>query len=1048
MDTSAHGTRTQDSAPVYQLVGVELRLWQELDKVSELLAANYYGALTVLEDNNNPERFRQSAVSLRQIIDELPKLDGRVPVQDQTVNGLAQNVNVFKDEFAQLQVEDLSVEGEVSDEFKDKINRLIASAKKFVEAGDNNRKNVREQQELVIGAYDISLSSLPEEDRDKIVQRWMKIDKYLNGIVHKQGVVDEARYRLRITEFAQTLVDMMNPASSESYNQIDRIIQAKPSELSPGDFGIIRSRGDYYDYFFRNLKNPEFITVLEQNKFFSKANDPIRTKGLISFPFWMPAQYLIEVASVDPSRVMDIVLRIPETENQTVHAQLLEAAMKMPPNQAVRINPKLKEWLKNPNPHTLPMLSFQFVDYLTRNGKISDAVSLTRKLFELESPKEEGGDKKYLAHAKPLIHPYDIVEFIKDQFKALFEASPDEVTDVLIMAINIAVEAKNVSGSEVDGVTQDLSEIWLSDFENGLDTTYPEVYFSIALRNSILSVRDNDKKIQLLERLKSENLAVFRRIIKSVVTQEADRNIKLVFEDILTDETIVGESTVEFGSWPGTADVISDDELNSKTSGELIDFLNSWEPTREFMAPSRRDLAYRLSGKIAEDIDFGNNFIAKLDQINLEYHEAIYQGFATASQNKLNPNWLEIFAQIDKTLEKIDELDAQSKSSLLIAMNRAIEAGSNANQIDFESGRIIDINLKLIDSSIKQSDPEPENEDENYSNRDEVASYSRAKPVGLRNLITMLKRISRQRNTDENYIQKLPRELKASIYKVLSDLANPEVERSFSVRAVYVQNILYLWDHLSDWYTEHESLLFPKDRAYFVSSMESFILRTNIYFPIIDTIRPHLVRYMNLIKSGVITEFSDYLQRNLVGKILNYYIAGKIELNDDLMKKLLDLPKGWLSEAIEWFGRNLEHFAEDEDKRSRALAFWDTLKRTTDPAELNYFSLWFPQEGIPIEWRTDAFINVMKVNSTQQMIWKVFDWMIANVDKYPRHCAQVLDEVIRSQGTETLRYAIIRDLEPVIQSLSVSQDEEVKSLLGSIVNRMLQKRMSDFRKYL
>ena len=109
----------------------------------------------------------------------------------------------------------------------------------------------------------------------------------------------------------------------------------------------IRKRSVNYEYFFDQLKSPEWIEPLNSEGMFQHPPSPEQKEDYISFPFWPESRYLVRMASKSPEHVLEVILKIPETQNVRVHEDLAEAACAMPPKLAARFIKKEINWIRS-----------------------------------------------------------------------------------------------------------------------------------------------------------------------------------------------------------------------------------------------------------------------------------------------------------------------------------------------------------------------------------------------------------------------------------------------------------------------------------------------------------------------------------------------------------------------------------------------------------------------------------------------------------------------------------------------------------------------------
>lgn len=147
----------------------------------------------------------------------------------------------------------------------------------------------------------------------------------------------------------------------------------------------IRKRDANYQYFFDQLKSPGWIEPLFSEGMFQDPRPPKREGDYISFPSWPESRYLARMAPSVPEVVLDVILKMPETENVRVHEDLANAACAMPPELAACWARKEAGWIRSQQ-HLyllLPEKLGELVSHLARGGQIEAALELAWSLLTI-----------------------------------------------------------------------------------------------------------------------------------------------------------------------------------------------------------------------------------------------------------------------------------------------------------------------------------------------------------------------------------------------------------------------------------------------------------------------------------------------------------------------------------------------------------------------------------------------------------------------------------------------------------------------------------------
>lgn len=98
--------------------------------------------------------------------------------------------------------------------------------------------------------------------------------------------------------------------------------------------------------FFEGLKNPLWVTPLAREGAFSNPPDSqVMEDGLIRDVYWPEIGYLIRVAPEAPAAVVDVLLKLANSNNPWVRRGTFTVGASIPADQAARLQPLLKSWI-------------------------------------------------------------------------------------------------------------------------------------------------------------------------------------------------------------------------------------------------------------------------------------------------------------------------------------------------------------------------------------------------------------------------------------------------------------------------------------------------------------------------------------------------------------------------------------------------------------------------------------------------------------------------------------------------------------------------------
>jgi hypothetical protein len=308
-------------------------------------------------------------------------------------------------------------------------------------------------------------------------------------------------------------------------------------------------------YFFDRLENPEWIEPLLAKGFFQHPPTAERdeSQGTIGFPPWPESCYLARMASKKPELVLDVILKIPDTNNVRVHEDLSKAALTMPPHLSAVWAKKKVGWVRQQN-HlflVLPRELGKLIGHLSRGGEVDAALDLARALLEVlpdlktrEKAKEDEDDV-YSLPPQPTVRfdQWEYGEILKKNIPELVRAAGVRAVELLCDLLEAAVTYSQSDGEE--GAPEDYSWIWRPAVEHHpqnrhhglrdvLMTSLGDACES-TIREGKLRVRD------LVIKLEGRPWRIFHRIALHLLRRHPDSVVDLIGER-LTNRTLFDRS--------------------------------------------------------------------------------------------------------------------------------------------------------------------------------------------------------------------------------------------------------------------------------------------------------------------------------------------------------------------------------------------------------------------------------------------------------------------------------------------------------------------------
>lgn len=281
----------------------------------------------------------------------------------------------------------------------------------------------------------------------------------------------------------------------------------------------IRKRGVNYEYFFNELKSPDWIEPLLNEGMFQHPPPSKQEGDYISFPFWPESRYLARMAPLAPELVLKVALKIPETENFRVHADLADAACAMPPKFAAAWAKREAIWVKSHQYLYLPLPEKlgKLISYLACAGRVKEAIDMTCTLLAVlpdsRTKEKFEEDEIYLSSPEPRTR-FDIWHYeqilkkqIPDLVAVAGESALGLLSDLLSDAIRFSRRHKEDEGSE------DHSYVWRPAIEDH-NQNHPyglKDLLVLAVRDAAEALIETKGKV-ILEIIEEKPFKIFQRI--------------------------------------------------------------------------------------------------------------------------------------------------------------------------------------------------------------------------------------------------------------------------------------------------------------------------------------------------------------------------------------------------------------------------------------------------------------------------------------------------------------------------------------------------------
>ena len=220
------------------------------------------------------------------------------------------------------------------------------------------------------------------------------------------------------------------------------------TELVAKALATIGSSPANREYFFANLRSPEWLEPLRAAGRFKSPVQAMRDSRGISFVQWPESGYLARMAAEKPNLVRDIILESQETDNERVHQDFVEAAIKMTPTAAAAVAKFEVAWIRKRSwLYTLyPEKIGELISHLANNGQLGSALALARELLMIVPPPESlpGEDDDVFSRpreARGKCRQWEYEQVLSTNIPDLAKAAPERtlqmISDLLEAALRV-----------------------------------------------------------------------------------------------------------------------------------------------------------------------------------------------------------------------------------------------------------------------------------------------------------------------------------------------------------------------------------------------------------------------------------------------------------------------------------------------------------------------------------------------------------------------------------------------------------------------------------
>jgi len=273
------------------------------------------------------------------------------------------------------------------------------------------------------------------------------------------------------------------------------------------------------EYFFSKLNKPDWIQPLFDRKLFNDPPEPIVDGGYITTPAWPISQYLLRMSGKASDIVSDVIVKIPETDNERVHQDYVHAALNMPPEHAVKIAKHESKWINKTSYFYIlyPEYIGKLMSFLADNGQTDAAFNLAKNILVLKQQVKETGEIGTNDHFidTEVIPKFSQWGYIKILEKSIPSLIKNECSNYRILKLLCSLLKQALDKGEDSN--DDYSYIWMSFIgESSENSRHLEIRdgLLVSVRDAAIGIvkDDTSRLVEVSDILMSFDSVIFERI--------------------------------------------------------------------------------------------------------------------------------------------------------------------------------------------------------------------------------------------------------------------------------------------------------------------------------------------------------------------------------------------------------------------------------------------------------------------------------------------------------------------------------------------------------
>lgn len=481
------------------------------------------------------------------------------------------------------------------------------------------------------------------------------------------------------------------------------------------------------------------------------------------------------------------------------------------------------------------------------------------------------------------------------------------------------------------------------------------------------------------------------------------------------------------------------EELATLSIDDLVAYLGAFEPSPEFLGPSKSGLAQTLTDVVAADPSRYLIEARQLGDLDVEYAHGVLNGIARAQTTGATLDWDQVI-DLCETIVSHPRSQTPDDSTIdgwgwarLDVMRLLISGFTGPHPPgDHHRHRIFDLIAAVA------SDPHPTPAEEyrfgppNMS-PDDLALNSvrpRAIDAAMQYGVWVY-----QNHPDDPF---------GEITSLVQEHLDPVADPSVAVRAVLGREFSTLVAFNREWAEAAGTRIFPADeplRRLWEAAWDAYLWRGLRNMPTWLALRDQYALAVARLAPGSEDRRDQGRDHALANHLMNLYWSGELSFDEGLLAEFFNRADDETRRlALESVGRGLAQDGPPVEPAvlDRLLALWDSrvqAAQTLPSKELSAYGWWFCSTRLPAEHRFDGLRNALTLAGAAEPAHMVVEQLASLSANHPRSAAELLADMVDHE-TDGWRFSLWDEsAATIIRNALASPDDDARRAAQEAASR-------------